>query len=785
MAFARRGIARALFASASLLSIGVIVEPATAQTATASSGSSGIETVTVTATRRATDKQKVGVSLTAVTEEQLKLQAPHTLQDLNGSAPNVFIGMGTAGPAQSAIFIRGQGYADVEKTQSPPVGVMQDGVFFGNNTGQLLDMFDVCSVEVDRGPQGIFYGKNTTAGLINITRCAPTREWGGQVSVGFGSYKDEFIRGVVNMPLGENGGLKVSGQWHSNEGYYRNVFSGDHAGGSKYNAINAVLDYDLTSWLTATLSYDHMHDNGGGSPVQFGNVLTANILSRGFPALVWPAYNPKTGSPDGLKPWQIENRPGDDSDRYDDNIYSLILKAQTPIGQLVSQTAYMDEADNVHQVFDGTCVTAPGCTSVGNPLLGGGALNTIRDQKYKQFTQEVRLAGSFWDQVDYIVGAFYYHHEIDLHQNTNAVVDQFSSEKDHSWSFFGNLDWNVTDTLKLSVGGRNIEETKDFATFYEVNLGPPIGEVGITPHIADSKSWSKFVTRLNAQWQATPDTLLYANRSEGFRSGGFSMRGTLSEQSGTQSNCGVPAGCPANNFLAFAPETNVTYEAGVKNQFFDHSLTLNLDGFINDIKDFQQTEVVETPGYGPGTNTYIVNYPKVRIEGIEFEVDAALGAWVSALDGLTLTGNVGIQHAKVKDAVVNGQEVGLGAGATPGAPGSIADFTGSTLQRIPSNNYTIRGTYVRDLGTDTTVSLTAGYSWIAKFSLGTFGTAQDIQPSYGLVDASATLDWKNYYIKLSGKNLNKIAYRDQSLPTVFFQGWGAPRTVEVEVGAKF
>lgn len=780
MAYAYRGIARTFLASASIFGMGLVVQPASAQTDNPKAGS--IEEVTVTATRRDENQQKVGVSLTAITDADLKIQAPVTLQDLNGSAPNVFIGMGTAGPAQSAIFIRGQGYADVEKTQSPPVGVIQDGVFFGNNTGQLLDMFDVCSVEVDRGPQGIFYGKNTTAGLINISRCAPTRQWGAQLSAGFGSYGDESFRGVFNAPLGEDGGIKVAAQWHNNDGYYKNVYTGGHAGGQRYVAVNGVVDYDFTNWLNAKFSYDHMHMNGGGEPVQFGNVLTANILSGGFPSVVWPNYNPQTGSPDGLKPWQVENRPGGDSDRYDSNIYSLILKAQLPIGDLVSQSAYIDEADRVYQAFDGTCYVSfftpgAGCASVGNPLLGslGGYLETLRDQTYKQFTQEVRLQGTIWDQFDYLLGMYYYRHIIDLHQNTDALIDQFSSEGDYSWSFFGNLDWNPTDTVKISAGLRNIEETKRFHTQYIAG-----GVFPITPDIIQKKSWSKLITRFNAQWQFTPDNLVYANRSEGFRSGGFSMRGTLSEAAPGQTNY-----APGNNFLSFDPETNVTYEVGLKNQFFDNTLIFNIDGFINQIKGFQQSEVVTTGAYGPGTSTYIVNYPKVEIKGIEFEVNAAVGAWIEGLQGLTLTGNVGIQNAKVQNGIVNGEEVALNPDATAGAPGSIANFTGSTLQRVPSNNYTVRGTYSRNIGTDADVTLSLGYSWIAKYSLGNFATAQDFQPSYGLLDASATLDWENYYIRLSGKNLTDKAYRDQSLPTVFFQGWGAPRMYEVEVGAKF
>jgi iron complex outermembrane recepter protein len=769
---------RALFCGASVFALAATCLPAFA-----ADQASTIETVTVTAERRAEDPQKTGVSLTALSDAQLKALAPHTLQDLNGAAPNVFIGMGTAGPAQSAIFIRGQGYADVEKTQSPPVGVIQDGVFFANNTGQLLDMFDVCSVEVDQGPQGIFYGKNTSAGLINITRCAPTRQYGAQVSAGYGSFNDGYVRGVFNAPLGENGGVKVAGQWHTNDGYYQNVFTGKHAGGSRYSAINAVVDYDLTSWLNARFSFDHMHDNGGGSPAQFGNVLAANIfgisgLPSGFPSPYTGNplnYNPVTGSPDGLGPWQIENRAGGDSDRYDNNIYSLTLKADTGIGEVVSQTAFMDEADLVYQDFDATCNLAPGCSTWGNP--SALFLETIRDQKYQQFTQEFRLAGTAWGQLDYLAGFFYYHHNMSLHQNTDVAVDQYSSESDGSWSMFGNLDWHITDAIKLSGGLRYIDESKHFNTAYTLTLaGPTV--IPIVLPIAQSKSWSHLVTRFNAQWQVTDGTLLYASRSEGFRSGGFSMRGTLSEADPSQSN--YHAG---SNYLSYNPETNVSYEIGAKNSFFDNSLTFNLDGFINDIDGFQQTSVVVTPGYGPGTNTYIFNMPKVEIKGLEFQLTAKVGEWISELDGLTLSGALGIQGAKITNGVVNGAEVAKPVMAGP--YGSTFDFTGSMLQRAPSNNFTVRGTYTRDFGNDMSLTTTLGYSWISKFSLGFLLGAPDIQPGYGLLDASAQLNYQNYYLRVSGKNLTNEAYRDQSLPVIFFQGWGPPQTFGVEVGAKF
>ncbi len=743
----------------------------------------GKDIIIVTATRQAADKQKVGVALTAITAEDIALLAPRTLQDLQGSAPNVFIGSGTAAPGQSAIFIRGQGYADVEKTQSPPVGVIQDGVFFGNNTGQLLDMFNVCSVEVDRGPQGIFYGKNTTAGLINLTRCAPTRKLGASLEAGYGSFNEFYGRGVLNAPLGDRGGIAFSGQYRRIDGILNNVFTKRRAGNSDYRAFNLKVNYDLTEWLNADLSLDHIHETGGGTPVQFGNILTASILSGGNPSAIWPKYNPETGSPDGLKPREVNNNLGADTDRLNTNIGSLTLKAKTPIGDLVSQTSYMSSGDTVNQDFDGTCVGAAGCTSVGNPLLAatGSQLLTNRDQTYKQFTQELRLQGKAADgMVDYIVGAFYYDHKITLHQNTNKAIDAYQAEKDHSWSFFGNVDINPTDTIKISGGLRNIFEAKRFNTEYIL-----LGTIPIVPKITDRRSWQKLITRFNIQWQAMPDLLLYVNRSEGFRSGGFSIRGTLSEQQAGSTNCGVAGGCPGNNFLSFLPETNTTYEAGLKSRFLNRAITFNVAGFINDIKDFQQSQVVVTPGYGPGTNTYVVSFPKVQIKGLEFELGFDFGKMTETMKGLSLSGTLGIQDANVKNGKVNGQTASIGAGAQAGAPGTVADFTGVQLQRVPSNNFTVRGSYIRDLTDDAKLSLTAGYSWIDSFSLGTFGTLNDIQPSYGLLDASASLNYKGYFLRVAGKNLTNKAYRTQSLPTVFFQGWAAPATVTVSVGAKF
>ena len=162
------------FALMSLLSV-----PLVAPAVHAADDEAVIEEIIVTSRRRAESVQDVPLSVTAFNEEAIEQLKPKTLRDFDGLAPNVYIGMNTAGPGASALYIRGVGYADIEKTQSPQVGVIVDGIQLGSSTGQLIDAFDIESIEVNRGPQGVLYGKNTIGGNIVVNRTKPQfNEWG-------------------------------------------------------------------------------------------------------------------------------------------------------------------------------------------------------------------------------------------------------------------------------------------------------------------------------------------------------------------------------------------------------------------------------------------------------------------------------------------------------------------------------------------------------------------------------------------------------------------------------
>jgi iron complex outermembrane receptor protein len=782
--------AAAVALTAGIAGIG-FASPALAQEARA-----GAEEIIVTVTRREESVQDVPVAVTAITSEQIEDLAPTTLQDLSGVAPNLYIGMNTAGPGASAIFIRGLGYADIEKTQNPAAGVIIDNVFLGTSTGQLIDTFDLQQVDVTRGPAGIFFGKNTTAGVINVTRSLPTREFGVRASVAGGTDDYTNVRAIVNFPLGENGGIKIGGTRRESSGYLGNVFFRSSDGGTEYTGLNAAIEYDFTPNFGVTFIYDRIEQTGEGSPVQYGNRMTANILSGGNPAAVFgPRYNPRTGSPVGLAVQQVQNS-GRDEDSLEMDIYNLTFNVGLPFGDLVWTTGYIDSADIVWQDFDGTCAGSVGCPNTG-PVVGNflltnaanptGSLQTIRDQTYTQLSHEARLSGSV-GMVDYLIGAYYFEGEVGLVQTTNNAVVQRAGEDSTSTSIFGNLDFNLTDRLTVSIGARSIEEEKTFNARYDIPAVPLV----LVPFGTDSDSWSETVTRFAVTYDLGDTTNLYLSRSEGFRSGGFSIRSTLSEQIEGQTNCGITDGdaipnerlCPNNNFRGYDPELVTAWELGVKNAFIGGNLIVNLALFQTTVENFQQSAVVVTPNFGPGTTTYINNYPEVEIEGAELELVVRPVFMWTGFEGLTLSANIGLQDAQITNGRIDGRRAAGFPNGAAGAPGSTADFTGQRVLRVPDYNITWAAQYERELGPGT-LSLGSSYRYIDDHTLANFGAVGDVEEGYALVDANIDYEWNNYRLSVNGKNLGDTEYRNHSLPTVFFQGWGAPATVTVELSAEW
>ena len=739
-----------------------------------------VEEIVVVATRREEYLQDIPIAVSVIDKEDIETIKPRNLLDFSGLAPNVHIGESGAHPAGGAIFIRGQGYQDIEKTQNPPVGVVFDGIALGVSTGTIIDAFDIEQIEISRGPQGIFFGKNTTGGVINVRRSRPTGEFGGKASIAYGSNETYVAKGIYNMPLGDRGGLKIGATYNENEGFTNNVFTGRKVGGWDYSAITIAVDLEVSDYALLEFTYDHNDLDGGGTPTQFGNRLfIEQNPGDGFESL--PTFNPVTGSPIGLGPREISS-DFEDKSGLEADIINMTWIIDSPIGKITSISGYLDSEDFQNQDFDGTCLSTPGCPSTGAQSPLGPQVHSERPQAHSQFSQEIRLAGSTLDNtLDYLAGIYYYDEDIDLKQTTNSIIELTAGQETESYSIFGNVDFNINDQLTVSGGVRYINEEKEFFNGTSLTNGTVV-----IATFNEKDRYEDVITRLAVDWTPIENTLLYASRAEGYRSGGFSIRGTLSEQNADNTNC-TPAGaatsCPENNFLAFDPESVTTYETGIKTSLLDNQLTVNAALFYSEIEDLQLTTVIVTPADPLDTNTYINNIPEATIHGAELEAfyEPSFAA------GLELALTLGVTDGEVTDGNLPENRLGIGPIGQAGDNSNQIDlFRGSNfgLGRITDYNYNVSALYAFTLG-DGEMTLKTNYNYLDDHGLSASRGERDIEKGYGLLNAYIGYAINNYTISLSGRNLTNEDYRTASLPAAAFNIWADERNFLFEVQAEF
>ncbi len=773
-----------------------------------SSALAQMDEIIVTSRKREESLFSVPVAVTVLGERAIEAVSPADLQDLTGLAPNMFIGLNTAGPGASAIFSRGQGYADIEKTQNPAVGVSVDGMFIGTSTGQLLDAFDIAQVEVNRGPQGLLFGKNTTAGVIDVKRTRPTGELGLRASASFGSYNERIFKAVGNTPrfLNDVFAAKVGITHRRRDGYYGNLYDGGDEGELEYFSVHGMLSIEPASWFEGLIIYDFIEQRGDGQPVQNANKLNERLSGV---ALANPA---------GLGPHQVATDLDQFAD-YDAQRISAEFNIDSPLGDLTSITAYFDTSDRVFQDFDGTCATdlgGFGCAALlsSNFRFPPPSLHTDRNQEYDQFTQELRLVsdlGEIFGELPLIQGAtlttggYLFFGDIQLLQNTDLglpvpFVEQVGTEQTRSYAGFAAMDADLTSRISITAGGRFIREEKDFSNVYfsRANLGAPAGSItfgdvtGVTlARRTEDAAFEAWITKFGIDFQVTEDVLAYFSRAEGFRSGGFSIRATGAEAFEGVNSCapdnGVPPPleqlCPDNNFFTFEPERNTTYELGLKGDLFESELLFGLTGFWQKVEDYQVSTVTNTPGFPRATSTYINNFQETGGWGVEGEL-----IWdVSFIEGFVLTLVGGYQDLEIKEALIDARRLPVGPG---GQPGSLAqgfiDLSDTELSRTPEFQYSISGTYERHLFGDYSVNTSLTWRYQDEFVIGTLGTETDIQDGYGLLDARVSLlSEKGFQFSVIGKNLTNKDYRNNSLPSVNFQGWGNPTIITFEIRGEF
>jgi len=785
------------FAAAFAVATVAIAAPTShaADSAAADDDDDFIEEIIVTSRRRAESVQDVPLSVTAFGEELIEKLRPESLRDFDGLAPNLYVGTNAAGPGASAIYIRGVGYADIEKTQGPQVGVIVDGVQLGSSTGQLIDAFDIESIEVNRGPQGVLFGRNTIGGNIVVNRVRPDFEnFGIKTSARAGNFDSVDLRARVNIPFSDKVALKIGATDRQADGYTRNRTLGESAGDFDFSAQNVALRVRPTDNLDFTLTYDRVNDNTQTKPQD-------------------PRF-------DGDNPFETladKRQPTN----YD--VDQLGLRLQWDVGEVTidSITAYHDSRDRVNQDFDAGATLGP----TSGTSVPFAQLHTLRDQDFEVFSQELRISGDFNEQFGYIAGVYYLEHDLQFRQDTNNVLQlpgvalglpagvpcaaaslrpneilpvlcqlpnarstQIASEDLKSFAAFGSLFWRPTDRWEFNLGLRYIDEEKDatnsYFDFSDGTYDPPgtDGEfdftgrpitAGVAYEVSDS--WDDTIITASASYRFgfADNVLGYVNFSEGFRSGGFSIRSARD-----------PSEAP------FDPEDAFQIEAGVKADFLDNRLQMSLAYFFLERDGTQFSSIIPLPpGSIPGTTTLINNGGASQTQGLEFEMQ-----WLVTAN-LALAVNGGFIDVDNRPFTIPCEDLDGCVTAVPGVldpEGTLRALGDNSDSRQPEWNYSINASYDRQIGPG---ELSLNLSWKHQgesLIVNTGGGAdQDLfQSDYGQLGARigytiARENGDTLTISADGRNLTDKEWLENALflggPNTGFQSFGPPRVYGFEI----
>ncbi|GLK45885.1 MULTISPECIES: TonB-dependent receptor [Novosphingobium] len=725
--------------------------------------------IIVSARRRSETLQETPIAITAVSAAMLENKASANIGDLQGAAPGLLITQQNSGAQAANISIRGLTYADIEKSQTPTVGVVVDGVTIGTNTGQLQDAFDIAQIEVLRGPQGTLFGANTIGGVINITRTKPTMEPGGKAEFTYGRWNTWAGKAIVNYGDGETWGIKGWYFHNESDGFYRNAIRDTRAGGSKADAYGASLLFEPAgSGFDAQLSVENV--------VQSFEPVVSNLTNSTelFCGLI-PAN--ECGRNNTTDLYTVFTLPAKSKYRAP----NATLQMNYDLGgiKLSSITGWRHSKEAQTQDFDGS---------------SSDLYYVDRRQKYTQWSQELRAAGNLFTGFDYVVGGYYFHSKYSLTQwtrffgfdpsvspmefDTNA---QTNIGKTTSYAFFGDFNWAFADKWRLSFGGRwshdNKKLTNSFATAGLIGSG--------------DANFTKFTPKIGIDYRPNSDVMLYASWSRGYRSGGFSPRAATAATASTP----------------FQPETVDAYEVGAKLSAFDRKLEFNVAGYVSDYKDMQQNLTV--PGGPLGNQTITGNVPGgAIIKGIE--ADATL----RITSQFKITASTAYMKSHFRNFVTCGAVSATQTAAANSCGTGLVPFNYSANRLIYAPRFT--GSVNADYEVPTSfgkIVATAGWRHISPYDeqisqgsltptldgsgdvTGVTVNGNDARvrtTTQDLVDASLTFNFdvgdKEAYFRVFGRNLanEKTTTHAFTVAGLFSFGMALePRTYGATVGVKF
>ncbi|CAN5116783.1 TonB-dependent receptor [soil metagenome] len=602
-------------------------------------GYASVGDIVVTARRRNERAQDVPIALTVINEELLNRTGAYNIGQITQLAPSVQLLSPNA--RNTSITIRGLGasYGLANDGLEQGVGIYIDQVYYSRPATATLDFVDIDRIEILRGPQGTLFGKNTTAGALNITTRAPSFTPDAQGEVTIGDHGFLQAKATVSGPLVEDRlAARLSFVSTHRDGLLDNVTVGHSQNEQESISLHGQLLFQATDKLTARLYADYSDqtpDCCAQIYVRVGQTLKPANLQ--FPALAAGlGYTPGSTNPyDRIA--DVDGAIG--ADQIQRGV-SAILDYDFGFATLTSISAWRawdwrPANDRDYTALDITRQSA-------NPS----------DQD--QWSQEFRLSSNGNNRIDWTVGAYAFHQAVETHGITEygrdasywlttvrdpitslllpgtnpGLLDGYKVFNDSrietdSYAAFGQLTWNITDRLHLTPGLRYTHEKKEGVYVSTVTGGGPGSAADLTRRlgVARPQSYAAQISdgdlsgQVALSYDINDNILAYGSYARGYKSGGINMAGIPN----------LPDGTPSLTNATVRPEQVSTYELGLKTQLFDKRVTANLAAYRTDVEDYQ-ANVVDT---GPGAlRGYLANAKKVEIQGVELDAFARPTEWL-------------------------------------------------------------------------------------------------------------------------------------------------------------
>jgi iron complex outermembrane receptor protein len=752
-----------------------------------SSRNLGSDDIIVTARKRDETLISVPVVVTAVSGTQLAARGITNIDGLARVTPQLLAGNQGGAVQGGNITIRGVSGPDQNPFGDQAVSFNIDGVQVAKATVRRMSDFDIGQIEVLKGPQALFFGKNSPAGIISIRTADPTPALEGKVSAGY-EFNARQVRteGYISGPVSDTLGFRIAGVYSDMKGDVKDLTPADspYAPENSRNptykdwALRGTLKWEPSDSFDAKLkvSYGELRGDGPSSGTAFtscpqgfrfsGSGIDQCKTSDGANSNA--GYGTFIAGIDGTL--NLFRPDGDNFNKQDQLLSGLEMNWKlSDAVTLTSVTGYYKvSVDQCQNYENDPVVLLPSCNVYDN----------------KEFSQELRFSTDYDGPIN-ITGGLYFS---DVRTGTGSITylfggagsilnpadptfygsptnpalvnNYFLKQSGKAYSAYAQISYKPVDKVEINVGGRYSHEKKKltsvrftpglsdgaFTGSYLLDdtildAGAEVSDI-ILPRANRSDNWNDFSPEVTVSYRPDQHLTVFGSYKHGFLSGGYNA-GSVS--------FGIPAGCtaaaPENCLsLSYDPQTIKGFEGGVKAELFDNTLRTNLSAYIYKINDQQVSNVVNT------TNT-ISNAGGAKVKGVEFDVN-----YRTPLDGLSVNGAASYNKGKYT-SYPNAPCYG-GQTVAQGCNGLTQDLGGTELIRAPKWNLSGGFNFETPVGESMKFGLTGNVSYVSSYLTDSSSAPNGRQPSYTLLDATARIAGAEdrWELALIGRNLTDKYY---------------------------